>query len=204
MPGPVRTIGCPLPALQPARIRRADQDGGRRRSSSLLGPKGVVTGGCPHRSDDGGQLWRIAMLCCPGGATPSGRSPGRSVDRPEAHRTTRSGAVSAAALTPRSPTITADSRAASDRPTSPSVIASSARWAVPIPFIRARAGTGSLVMNRGVACQPGLSLVVVQPGSAGYRCRALGLWVMTGCRPAVRCWRCLRRWRGRVAATAVR
>ena len=79
MPGPLRTIGCPRPALQPARIRRADQDGGRRRCLvPTWDQRARPADDCPPLRD-GGRLWRIAMLCCPGGATPSGRSPGRSV-----------------------------------------------------------------------------------------------------------------------------
>src|SRR6266702_7785054 len=79
MPGPLRTIGCPHPALQPARIRRADQDGGLADASSPAGTKGrgqrmmftaPVTAVCYAGS---------LILGCPEGATPSGRSPGRSV-----------------------------------------------------------------------------------------------------------------------------
>src|SRR5258708_19414687 len=40
MPGPLRTIGCLRPALQPARIRRADLGGGRRRCLVPAGTKG--------------------------------------------------------------------------------------------------------------------------------------------------------------------
>src|SRR5258708_30637631 len=40
MPGPLRTIGCLRPALQPGRIRRADLGGGRRRCLVPAGTKG--------------------------------------------------------------------------------------------------------------------------------------------------------------------
>src|SRR6266568_8747580 len=79
MPGPPRTIGCPRPALQPARIRRADQDGGRRRCLVPSRDQRARPADDVCRPGDGGRLWPIETLCCPEGATPSGRSPGRSV-----------------------------------------------------------------------------------------------------------------------------